>query len=695
MWLQFILVALLQVAMLLVPGYLALRALGLPRMWSLCCGALVGLALVAGFAQALTLAGLPATPVPVLALAAGAPAVALALVRRRGAAEIELPRIWPVAAVASLALGAALGLNLYVERLGSPDALFQAYDVTQHLGVIRSMADSARLTSLGVSPYLGAADAAVAPVSLAGFYPAAWHSLCALSVMATGASVVVAINASMLVLPCLALPLAFSALLAALFPGSRRAQGCGALVCLAFAAFPWNLLAFGPVWPNVAGFSLMPAAMALFVCALGDAPSPSGRARLFGAVVVGAAGLALCHPNTIFTCVLLLSPYVVHRILDACAARGVAPARRALAGAGFALVVVAFWVVCFHLPFLQSTVTHVWQPFARAWQQVVNTLTLSYTYGFNVEIAAQGVLAALVAAGAVSALFSPGRRWLVASYALACGVLFASATLTGELKQLVAGFWYTDPMRLAANCAIAGVPLAALGLSWAYGMARRLVDAYNAPLGRAGHPRLVAGVTGAAFLLANFMPSFNLPGQHYRPDEQEKAEYAQVAEPRDWPRNLHTAFGDYRELAREVYSYDQPLDGAERSFAGRVAELVGDDELIVNNPMDGSFLTYGTDGLRLYYRNFIGFETETDESRTLRLHLSEYATSPEVRAAVEAVDARYVLQMNGDESEASFINMRGNYDAAMVEGITSITPETEGFELVAREGDLALYRIER
>lgn len=698
MWLEFCYVALVIAALLVVPGYLALRAVGLPRVFALCCSPLAGLALLAVLGQALALAGVSATaPLMVITLVAVPAAAFLALRSRRP--EIEsAPRIRPWVPLVYLLVGLALGYNLYVSRLGEPDALFQAYDVTQHLDLVRSMSESGRLTSLDANPYLSGADAAIAPVDLSSFYPAAWHALCAVAVMVTGAEVTVTINASMLVLPCLAFPLGVLVLLATLFPKGRGTQLCGALTSLAFVAFPWNLMAFGPVYPNVAGFSLVPVAMALFVLMLGERGSASERLRLLGVLLAGCAGLALCHPNTLFTCVLLLSPYAVARIWTATGERGARAPLRLLACAGFVAFVVLFWNVCYRLPFLQDTVTHVWEPFAWAWQAIVNILSLSYTFGFNTEIAGQFLLAALVIIGFVRAALEPGRRWMAVSYVLACYVLLISVTHSDEYKQLLAGFWYTDPMRLASNCAIAGIPLATMGLRWVYDLAARLVRAYNAPRGGGVRRPLVAGSVAGVFLLLNFMPEFNLPGLHHRYTEEELEENSRIAEARDWPKTFHTTFGDYRALASEVYSYTLPLDEGERFFVGVVRDLVDSgDSLIINDPMDGSFLAYGTDGLRLYYRNFIGLDTqdETEESRVIRLHLSEYATNEEVRAAVEKVDARYVLVMRAGEDDAGFINLRGAYDDSKFAGISSITSETEGFTLVYGIGDMALYEIER
>ena len=114
--------------------------------------------------------------------------------------------------------------------------------------------------------------------------------------------------------------------------------------------------------------------------------------------------------------------------------------------------------------------------------------------------------------------------------------------------------------------------------------------------------------------------------------------------------------------------------------------------------MDGSFLAYGTTGLRVYYRNFVGGygdENETEESKIIRERLCDYATNPEVQAAVESVDARYVIVLRDGEEKSAFINLRGDYDESLFAGISSITSETPGFTCVCESGALGLYKIDR
>ena len=681
---------------IVVPGFLICRAFGTRGVWSALLSPVVGLAFLTCICQVYALVGIVASPMGVFTPAILISLVLMLLLSRRFS-SLDLPRIHPVIPVLYVLIGLALGYNLFIFRIGSLDALYQAYDVTWHLNVIQGFVDSGKFTCFGVSPYLSAADAAIAPVDYSGFYPTAWHMLCALTSMATGASVPTVINVSMLAFAGVVFPLAVLAFLASLFPNNKRILLCGAIVCVAFVAFPWYLLVFGPVYPNFAGFCLVPAAMATFVRLTRPEANVSERVRL-GVLLVGEAlGLALCHPNAVFTCVLLLSSYCVHRLYDEAAKRTANRVIRFAVPLVFIVFVAAFWLFCYKLPFLQDTVTHTWKPYAWAWQEIINILTLQYTFGFCYETASQYVLGALVVFGAVGALFKSGKRWMTVSYSLACYVLLVAATHKDEFKQILAGFWYTDPMRLGAVCTIAAIPLAALGLEWVYCQVVRACEKYNAVKTKPTNCRLIAASLAVAFLVLNFMPGFNLAGLHRTYTQEEYRKYYKM-EDRDRPnKSFHTTYGDFREIVSDTYRLDNPLDSTEQVFLDKVQQIVPKDAVIINDPMDGSFLAYGTRGMRVYYRNFVGFggSNEASASKTIRTSLVDYDSNEEVKSAVDSIDALYVMVLRGKECEASFINLRKDYDASLFTGITSITESTPGFKLLLKTGPMALYEIER
>ena len=680
-----------------VPGILTLEAAGVRGLWALVLSPVVGFSLVTIFGQAYALVGVVSSPLTVLLPVALIPLV-LAVVLRNRVKTLRLPELSPVALVVSLVLGLALGYNLFLSRIGAADTVFQAYDVTQHLNLIQAMRDSGRLTSLGVSPYLSSADAAIAPADYSGFYPAAWHAFCAVAGMILQVSTPLLINASMFYFCFIVFPMGMAAFLAVVFPDSKRIAIAGALATLAFVSFPWELLTFGPVYPNIAGFCLMPSVLAAFVHFLADDEDVWGRVRTGCVVLLSVVGAALCHPNVVFTCIVLMAPHCVSRILAACDGKPHELVKKVGFSLAFVALCLGFWLFCYHLPMFEGTVTHYWPPYAWLFQELVNILTVSYHNGFNTEIAAQIPLGLLVVAGAVVALRRRGKRWLVVSYALACYILLIGASHADELRCMTAGFWYSDPMRLSAVAAIAAIPLAALGLEWAVRAAQRVVAAYFKKPQDQVRVAVLVPVAAAAFLVVNFMPEFNLAGLHNEYSASEVNEInSQNLDYRSWPKSVHTTFGDFRRKISDTYASSEPLDHTEEVFIQKAMGIVPEGSLVVNNPMDGSFLAYGIYDLRVYYRNFVGFggDNETDESKAIRLHLSEYATNAEVQEAVDKVDAKYVIVLRGREDEASFIDLRDDYDPTLFCGITSITEETPGFSLVLKTGFMELYEIER
>ena len=67
----------------------------------------------------------------------------------------------------------------------------------------------------------------------------------------------------------------------------------------------------------------------------------------------------------------------------------------------------------------------------------------------------------------------------------------------------------------------------------------------------------------------------------------------------DQIRSVRTTFGDFRSIIKQEYLKQIPLDTQEQSFLDKVVKTIPEGELVLNNPMDGSFLAYGSDGLRV------------------------------------------------------------------------------------------------
>ena len=691
------------VAVLFIPGYLLLRALGFDRVWSVCLAPLPSTGMLCVVGQLYATLGVHANPLLMLGPCVLFPGIALFLQLRRGAAGITLPKLPWVYPALYVLMGLLLGYYLYFSRIVSYETLIQSYDLTQAVNVIRTFANSGRFSSLGINYYLEEASSALKPFADASFYPASWHMVCALTVQLTGATVPLVVNASQYVSVALTFPLGICALLAILFDADPKALFFGALTCFACVYFPWEFLIFGPIFPNMAAFSATPAILALFIALSSDGRGMRELAPMVGAFVISGIGLGGLHPNAIFFSAVFLIPYCVMRVWELASAWKGSRTVSAAAAAGFIVFCAAVWYGCFRLPVFADIVWHRWGSFADEWQEIVNIATIGFLYGDWYEFAAQLPLAALIVLGASCAAHDPKRRWLVASYLFACFIAFVSATRDDDFKQLVAGFWYTDHIRLAGMCAITGIPLSTMALAWIHEQTCRVVRLYNGNR-KPTHPRKIAAVCACIFLAVNFLPEFNLPGSYFDTILNEGLnddididlfltynEARRRAVGRKY-HSVHTTFGDYHSAVLNKTISEVPFSPRERKFLNRVVDEVGTDALIINNPMDGSFLAYGYHNLNLYYRTFV-WAKENPESTLIRTSLANIASDQSVRDLVNQLGAQYVLILSEYKSSGSFVNMRGDYSKTAFAGISSITPDTPGFELVMEEYELRLYRI--
>ena len=603
-----------------------------------------------------------------------------------------------------LGCGIALASVFFLGTLGGASSYVQEYDNLHHLGSIRAFLESGSWNSLADTLYPLPAEAAVDPLPTRSFYPGGWTCLAAFAANATGASVAVAENAVNFALVALVFPVSALAFLRTALPGERPALALGALCPLAFTAFPWGFLIFGPLYPNLLAFAVLPAVAGCLVRLL-DLDAVAGRRAREGAgLALGFVALALTQPNAVFSLGVLLVPYLVMRAsqMPRLLARGRAVRQWTglAAGAAAVLVIAAVWFACFSLPFLASVVWYDWPAFLGASEALENIVSLA----FRIDVP-QWWLAAFTAAGIGYTLWRRRYRWLSVSFVLVCAIYFVDVTQNGFVKHLVAGFWYTDSTRIAALAAIAALPLAALGLQAVYrvlvrvlAVARAAVAKLRGREGGAAHsvgrrssaasllrgaaiPRPARALVGAAVALAFAVPvlwPFG-PQNPYAPERSA----------------MGAAAGSLLEM--------NDLEGArvygaeEQRFVREVRGMLPPGAMVINFPDDGSAFAYAEDGLNAYYRYTWGYggASETPESVAIRTGLSRIASDDKVREAVRRVGARYVLLLDHkaapeDERWLFSYHQRGD----TWRGIEAIDDDTPGFSVVAARDDMRLYRIE-
>lgn len=715
MWDVFALAVAVEAAVAFVPAAVALGALRLDRTISLT----LAPALTAFFVTALTIvyrvAGVPCSwetiVLPLVGVAAAA-ALAAVLARRarglrpaaRDAQQRRDARLRACRLALAVVVGVAAGAFVFAGNLESAGSYLQELDNVHHLGQIRAYLETGLWSPFDATMYPGD-DARFDASAQGGFYPSVWALFAALAADATGAPVAVAANATTFMFGFVAYPVGMWAFLETVFPDRPATVALGSCAAVAFGAFPYGFITFGPLYPNLVSFALIPGVATAFIALFDAARSRAQRIGCAVAFAIGLVGVALAQPNGAFSLGVLVLFFIAQRCARAGgqwwtrrhAVETKAARRRLLAvklafAVGFLVLAALLWIALFFAPPLRSVVTHMWASFNTVPQAILGILGTSFT-----QFAPSVVLGALIVVGAVWTLVHREYVWLTCSYTFMSGIYFVCAVSNGFVKSLTSGFWYTDAARLAGTLVIIGVPLAAIGLTVVVRAILRAADRVH--LRRAGDlageqdrrvgrsvlrvrrdarrapgEALVAGVVAAVFLVLAFFPSI----------------------PPSDGRIFSTQMGSVAYSISQQYGPEGPkiYDAEEQAFVERALEVLPEDAVVLNEPNDGSGFAYCADGLNVVYRYLREFDgpTELAAGRTVRLGLADIAEDAEVAEAVRELGAEYLIQLDqGDfERESHYLF---TYEPEKWTGIDAVNDDTPGFEVVLAEGDMRLYRI--
>lgn len=587
------------------------------------------------------------------------------------------------------AVGAIIYSVVYLSAVPSLNSVPEDYDNIFHFNLIRSFVDSGSWSLLNSSIYLDTVGEYPAPFSAEGkYYPAAWHILCALPISILEADIGIAANALNLVLVAFVVAPAMFVFLSSLFKNDRVKLALGAVVVFAFGAFPWVLLTFWPLYPNLVGMMLVPLVCTAFLITTERGASSLKRVGYAALTSICVSAQAFSQPNSVFADVVILAPYVVYATTKAFSARirrrmleSDAPSvdneasrksvklsgskRSLIFGCAITGSILVIWFVLTEAPFMQRVVDFYTVPLMSSSQALASSLSLSLAIN-----SPQYALGLLVLAGAAHILIRDrGLIWLLVSYLISL-VFFVVAASFGDvwIKHFLTGFWYTDPYRVASIVPIAGIPVAILGL---YGIGALLVDLIE---------KIVSSATwlkGATYGILSllFAAAIYIPGVLGSADS-------------NIFKFLRFASTD-AAVAENRVAYSE----AEKSFVDQAKQIVGDDSVVLNNPFDGSMVAYGLSGLPVYNRSRTSYDTpsESHESAVFREHLNELAVNQEVQDAIDTVGAEYVLSL--DKSANRMRILFYNYDRDVWSGFTQLSDETPGLELVLSDGGMKLYKI--
>ena len=610
-------------AVLFLPGWLVVRALGSRGLEAVAISPAVSAGLIALAATVLQRVGVRWGWLPLLIstlLVVGVAWLLSAglgrLVERRTGRPAEVPLAYtrrlfgrprPDAAL-SIGIGVVVALVTIVPTLGRPDELVDSPDAVYHLDRIRLFLDTGNFS-----------------IANNTFYPNGFHAWVATALQSGVADVLPGTNVATIVLAAVVWPVGCVALVRHALGTSRLVTYAAGFASAALVAFPTLLLGWGVLWPNLMGTALTPGVLALMLQA--------ARSRQVGQWLGFAAslpGLALVQPNAFVAIgVFALAWLAAARLRTG--ALGHASWRRV--GLDLSVVTAVLAVGLYVAPAisarLASTQSYVWKDRVGVWGALVEViggqlLTGSVLWG-PVILLPIGILWIVTRARAAIPVVA---MWLAA---VVLYVIAASSTLSWT--SLITGYWYNDKVRLASLAAVPGVVIVA-----AAAPAIRSALARSRPFGR--RP-LALGVTSLLVI-----PLLTI-GWGYGVRHDTLVGFYRPADP------THVILGDQgrRDLAA-------------------LAALIPPGEGVVSRPENGSPLMYALFDTNTLYRS-IPIPTTGDEI-LIGTGFDQLTTRPDVCAALArhdirwAIDSAHVYWLDRPERSS------GLFDLANVDGVEPV-----------------------
>lgn len=556
-----------------------------------------------------------------------------------------------------VAIGLIVGAIYFLMPLESINAFCQEWDNTTHINMIKSFVETGNYSTLAATSYGIGNMSPTGIVSSVGFYPAAWHMLCAILVSALGVSVTASINVVNFALSAVIFQTSMACFLSVLFEKDERLLRSGAIIASAFFSFPWLFLVYGPIFPNLMAFSLMPAAMAFFILFFRENCKLVNKILIFVVFLISCATLAVAQTNALFAAVLILWPFLTS--LVARKSNG----KKATVYLIMTALFIGIWYVFYKLPMLQGVYSFTWSATAGKWEAIVDILTTTY----RGSVTSLPLVLAL-GAGIYVCFKEKQHRWLAVSYAICCFCLWVDLAFDGTLKHYLVGAFYTDQFRVAAVVSVAAIPVATLGLA-------KIIEYFENRFCQ----REIVLLLCAAILV--YLPSCDIKGLG----------------------EIETPFGHFKQsVAYEYNTKDAEaeesavfLDEEEEEFLNQVAEITNKTGgIVINCPYDGSAFAYGLDEINILYRTLSVSSANNNviDNIEIRLRLNEISTNSAVQSSVKALNAQYVLLLDNLGNKHTETLYPG-FEKSEWKGLISITDNTEGFELLLSKGDMRLYKI--
>lgn len=661
------------IGLVLVPGALLAYSLGFRRITLLGLAPAFSLAVVGVAAVAAPLVGIGWNIWAVVVLTAVASAGALLVTdfRQKGANRETIQRdSWQAfgAAVMGLGVGAFLIGRRIMQLVGAPDNISQRYDNVFQLNAVRYVLDSGNGSTLSLGKMAGGEG-------LGAVYPAVWHDLAALLVQLTGTSVLVAENAVNTTIGTIIWPISIIFLTRVVLGPKPVALIAAGIVSAGLVAFPFLLLVWGPLFPNMLSVSVVPAGLAVVImlCKLGD--QKERPLRLWLAFTVLIPGLALSHMSAVGGLLAFSAPIVAWAIGQHVIAlvQVKAPWWRyaVVAASSFVGILAAYFVWRKLRPGDYSG----WTPHTNMSGAIGEVATNAV---MGVQVA--WVISILAVIGIVTMLSKRTQIWWLLSYGVAAALYIADAALDkGFLRTFLTGIWYADTNRVAAYLPIFAVVLAALGFT-------RVIEGLLVGVQKAHGSR-------SAVVTSDTEVDEGAVSPHNR----------QNSSMQGWVKPVSAilvivllgllvigtqkgVIGNYIAASKQFYERNTAssiLSDDEYKLLARIDQEVPADAVIIGNPWNGSTLVYAFANRKVlkFHLTDPTSPTEALVEKTLNMAREDPATCN----AIRELNVRYVL----DFGTQYLLNHPQSGSYAGLQNLAT----SDSVELIDQQGDAKLYRV--
>jgi hypothetical protein len=527
-------------------------------------------------------------------LGALAPRVSVTLAARRAGPSRWLERpvgprfdaVWWTT-VASVLVVLLLVLVTVRTELRTPEALPQGPDTIFHVAAPQWGLESGTLSSFEIGRFNFP--------TWSGFYPAAFYAYTGTIALITGASVVVSTSVFVVVLVGLVWPLGCIVLALTLLGRRVVVVLSAAFLSVAFTTYPYMLMGFGVLWPNLLGQAILPAALAALVGvfrALGKPPyAVADRLRSGLVLVAGLPGVVMAHPNALVSLCVFGGLLVLGRVLGFMTRQPTWPRRLAVLGAIVLMLGAGAMasVVLRPASMFGTGAAGPERPTDLAWQDLLN-FAPRLTHPLP-------VLAAVVGVGVVALLVRHrGARWVVPALIAMLALFWFNIAVDTDVTRWFTWPWYNNAVRLHSVAILPAVVAATAGLL-------ALVDLVARLASRRWRPTVATTVAAVAVLGAMSL-------------------------------DVGAQLDAHRHILHRYFHPKPPdswVSGPELQALRQLSTHVPEDAVVAANPWNGGTYLYVVSGRHLLVPTE---KTNTPgDRRLLAANLDRVGTDPEVCAA--------------------------------------------------------------